>query len=109
MIDQIKKQYYTIGEVAELLSENASLIRYWHSQFEEIQPKKNRKGERIFTEKDIELLKNIHFLLKVKKMTIKGAKDIISGANLKSMEKERQMLEMLIKMRDFLLDLRNSL
>ena len=69
---EIKKKYYSIGEVSGQLSLNASLIRYWESEFEVLSPKKNKKGLRKYTEKDIEILKKIQSLLKDDGYTIEA-------------------------------------
>lgn len=106
--DEIKKQYYTIGEVSEKLDLPQSQIRFWETEFDEIKPKKNRKGNRMYTEKDIEILENIKFLLKIKKYTTKGAQEALK-ANKQGVSQERQMRETLIKMKDFLLNLKNIL
>jgi|TARA_B100000902_G_scaffold391868_1_gene443238 DNA-binding transcriptional MerR regulator len=71
---KILKKYYTIGEVAEKLELNTSLIRFWESEFEILNPKKNKKGLRKYTEKDIIILEKIYHLLKEKGFTIDGAK-----------------------------------
>lgn len=68
------KKYYSIGEVAEFLNVNTSLIRFWEKEFEQISPKKKKSGIRKFTTPDIEILQVIYSLLKEKKMTIVGAK-----------------------------------
>jgi DNA-binding transcriptional MerR regulator len=68
------KLYYSIGEVADMFGVNASLIRFWEKEFEVIKPKKNAKGNRKFTPKDIEVLKTIFDLVKVKGFTLEGAK-----------------------------------
>ena len=106
--DEIKKQYYTIGEVADKLGLTASLIRYWETEFKEIQPKKNRKGNRVYTEKDIQSLEMIKFLLKTKKHTIKGAQEILIEGVEKVM-KEKQIQETLLKIRGFLLEIQKML
>lgn len=106
--DGIKKQYYTIGEVSEMLDLPQSQIRFWETEFDEIKPKKNRKGNRMYTEKDIEVLENIKFLLKIKKYTTKGAQESLKS-NKQGVSQERQMRETLIKMKDFLLNLKNIL
>ncbi len=72
--DQLTKLYYSIGEVAEMFGVNTSLIRFWEKEFNMIQPKKNRKGNRMFTPKDIELLQVIYHLLRERGYTIEGAK-----------------------------------
>lgn len=68
------KLYYSIGEVAEAFHVNASLLRFWEKEFEEIQPKKNKKGNRMFTPADIKTLKLIYHLVKENGYTLEGAK-----------------------------------
>lgn len=72
--DTLTKLYYSIGEVAEMFDVNTSLIRFWEKEFKTIQPKKNKKGNRMFTPKDIEQLRVIYHLLKERGFTIEGAK-----------------------------------
>jgi len=69
---QIEKVYYTIGEVANMFDVNVSLIRFWEKEFDILKPQKNKKGNRLFTPKDIENLRLIYHLLKEKGMTLKG-------------------------------------
>ncbi|MCH8555735.1 MAG: MerR family transcriptional regulator [Schleiferiaceae bacterium] len=68
------KLYYTIGEVAEMFAVNTSLIRFWEKEFDVLQPKKNKKGNRLFTQKDILNLRIIYHLLKERGFTIEGAR-----------------------------------
>ena len=68
------KLYYSIGEVAEMFEVNASLIRFWEKEFSIIKPKKNNKGNRLFTVKDIENLQLIYHLVKERGYTLEGAK-----------------------------------
>lgn len=68
------KLYYTIGEVAKMFDVNTSLIRYWEKEFTIIKPKKNRKGNRLFTQKDIDNFHLIFHLVKERGMTLQGAK-----------------------------------
>jgi DNA-binding transcriptional MerR regulator len=70
---KIEKIFYSIGEVAEIISENQSLIRYWENHFDALKPHKNKKGTRLFTKEDIETIKLIHHLVKERGLTIKGA------------------------------------
>ena len=72
--ENLTKLYYSIGEVAEMFEVNTSLIRFWEKEFKTIQPKKNKKGNRMFTPKDIEQLRVIYHLLKERGFTIEGAK-----------------------------------
>ena len=69
-----KKIYYSIGEISEILNVNNSLIRFWEKEFEIIKPKKNSRGNRIFTKNDVQNISLIYHLLKEKKYTIEGAK-----------------------------------
>lgn len=66
--------YYTIGELADALGVNASLIRFWEKEFPAIKPKKNAKGNRRFSQKDIQLIEKIYFLVKERGFTLEGAK-----------------------------------
>jgi DNA-binding transcriptional MerR regulator len=101
------KLYYTIGEVAEMMNVNASLVRYWETEFSSIRPKKNRRGNRLFTAKDIEILKFIHYLVKGQGHTLEGAKKIIKQKD--SDEAGRyKTLNTLERIRTFLVELRNE-
>lgn len=71
---KIEKVVFTIGEVADLMQTSTSTIRYWENQFEELKPQKNKKGNRLFSKEDVELVKFIHHLVKERGLTIKGAK-----------------------------------
>lgn len=71
---EITKLYYSIGEVAEMFDVNPSLIRFWEKEFSGIKPKKNKKGNRLFTAKDIGVLKQIYQLVKEEGYTLEGAK-----------------------------------
>jgi len=68
------KLYYSIGEVARAFGVNASLIRFWEKEFDVISPKKNKKGNRYFTQQDIKNLKLIYHLVKERGYTLEGAK-----------------------------------
>lgn len=69
-----EKRYYGIGEVAKAFDVNTSLIRFWEKEFDVLQPKKNAKGNRKFTPEDIQNLKLIYHLVKVRGFTLDGAK-----------------------------------
>ena len=69
-----EKLYYSIGEVAEILGESTSLVRFWSDNFSEyVRPERNKKGNRRFTTSDVDNLKVIHHLVKERKMTLDGA------------------------------------
>jgi len=71
---KVQKLYYTIGEVAKMFEVNTSLIRFWEREFDEIKPKKNKKGNRLFTKDDIDLITEIYKLVKQNGFTLEGAK-----------------------------------
>ncbi|MBA3704750.1 MAG: MerR family transcriptional regulator [Bacteroidetes bacterium] len=68
------KLYYTIGEVSEMFQVNTSLIRFWEKEFDIIKPKKNKKGNRLFTPEDLDNFKVIYNLVKEQGLTLEGAK-----------------------------------
>jgi DNA-binding transcriptional MerR regulator len=102
-----KKQYYPIGEVATMFRENQSLIRYWETEFDILQPRKNRKGDRFFRPVDIKNLVLIYDLLRRRKFTIEGAKDYLKKN--KKAEEKFAMMQSLEKIKGFLLELKASL
>jgi DNA-binding transcriptional MerR regulator len=69
-----EKLYYSIGEVAKAFDVNSSLIRFWEKEFDEIQPKKNSKGNRKFTQEDLKTIDLIYHLVKERGFTLEGAK-----------------------------------
>ncbi len=103
---EIKKKYYSIGEVSDQLSLNASLIRYWESEFEVLSPKKNKKGLRKYTEKDIEILKKIQSLLKDDGYTIEGAKKHLKS---KVLNDEIKIISELENIKKKLIDLKRKI
>jgi len=102
-----QKQYYSIGEVALMFRENQSLIRYWETEFDILQPRKNRKGDRFFRPVDIKNLVLIYDLLRRRKFTIEGAKDYLKKD--KKAEEKFAMIQSLEKIRGFLLELKANL
>ncbi|MHB8580938.1 MAG: MerR family transcriptional regulator [Ignavibacteriaceae bacterium] len=74
----IKKLYYSISEVSKITEVEQYVLRYWETEFEELSPQKNRAGNRIYTNKDIQLILKIKTLLRDKKYTIEGAKKVLS-------------------------------
>lgn len=102
-----QKQYYSIGEVAAMFRENQSLIRYWETEFDILQPRKNRKGDRFFRPVDIKNLVMIYDLLRRRKFTIEGAKEYLR--NNKKAEEKFAMIQSLEKIKAFLLELKANL
>ena len=70
----LDKLYYTIGEVAEMFDVSRSLLRYWENEFSFLTPRKNRKGDRLFTKENIHQIQIIYNLVKVRGFTLEGAK-----------------------------------
>lgn len=74
----MKKLYYSIREICELLNEEQHTLRYWEKEFAELKPKKNRGGNRIYSSKDLLIIKLIKKLLREEKLSLKGAKEQLS-------------------------------
>jgi DNA-binding transcriptional MerR regulator len=96
------KQYYTMGEVSEMFKVNQSLLRYWETEFDILQPRKNKKGDRYFRPVDIKNLHLIYHLLRQRKYTIEGAKDFLR--NNKKAKERFEVIERLQQIRNFLLE-----
>ena len=79
------KRYYSIGEVAKAFDVNASLIRFWDNEFDILKPKKNAKGNRMFTPEDITNLQLIYHLVKERGFTLEGAKTHLKEEKQKSL------------------------
>ena len=75
----IKKLYYSIGEVSKLVGLKPYVLRYWETEFKQLTPPKNRAGNRTYRQKDIDLILKIKDLLHGKKFTIEGARSVISS------------------------------
>ena len=102
------KLYFSIGEAAEILDVNTSLIRFWEKEFIILKPKKNKKGNRQFTKEDIENLKMIHHLVKERGFTLQGAKEKLKKGK-KTTKKEVSIVESLENVKTFLLQLKKEL
>ena len=106
---EIEKRYFTIGEVASELGVATSLIRFWEREFSIIKPKKNRKGNRQFTQQDLKSVKLIYHLVKEKGYTLQGARDFIENGGQDSASDKMELIESLKRVRAFLSDLKNEL
>ena len=103
------KLYYTIGEVSEILGESSSLVRFWTNSFSRyLKPKRNAKGTRLYTQEEIEVLKQIHLLVKVQGMTLDGAAKKMSSDK-KAVDGKVKVLESLKSIREQLVEVRKSL
>ena len=105
---KIEKIFFNVGEVAEMIGENASLIRYWENQFDALKPHKNKKGTRLFTKDDIETVKLIHYLVKVRGLTLKGAKQKLKE-NRDETVNNFEIVERLQNIKKELIDIRDAL
>ena len=76
--DGIKKLYYSIGEVSERTELEQHVLRYWETEFDELSPRKNRAGRRVYTAEDIAAVERIQHLLRDEKYTIEGAKQVLA-------------------------------
>ncbi|HEX6333638.1 MAG TPA: MerR family transcriptional regulator [Flavisolibacter sp.] len=101
------KQYYSIGEVAEMFHVNTSQIRYWENEFDILEPRKNRKGDRYFRPVDIKNLELIHDLLRRRKFTVEGARDFLKKN--KQAREKHEMIQSLQKLQAFLVELKANL
>lgn len=105
---KIEKLFYSIGEVALLFDVNASLIRFWEKEFDILNPKKNKKGNRLFTPKDIENIKLIYHLVKERGYTLQGARDKLKD-NRDEVVNKVELIGSLNQIKGFLLDLKEHI
>jgi len=108
MEKEAKKLYFTIGEVSKKFNVNTSLIRYWEKEFTVIKPKKNKKGNRLFTKKDVDNFHLIYYLVKERGMTLKGARMKLKE-NKEDTLNNFEVVQSLKNIRGMLMDIRDSL
>ncbi len=106
MSDQIPKLYYTISEVCARTGLDAHVLRYWETEFPQLQPRKNRSGRRVYTQDDIAVVERIQRLLKEDKYTIEGARQRMEAAATGAAGAQR---EQLVALRAFLRGILESL
>lgn len=106
-----EKLFYTMGEVTEMLDVNASLIRYWGTQFPSIKPQRNRKGNRLFSPADVEQLKRIYHYVKERGMTLEGARKALKAERSTNAETNVniELLDRLYSLQSMLIAVRDSL
>ena len=98
-----------MGEVAQMLGENASAVRYWSNYFEQfVKPQRNAKGNRLYHPEDIETLRQIQYLLKNQGLTLEGARQRLKEDH-RTVERRVQVLDMLRQIREDLIQVRKSL
>ncbi|MDD3567924.1 MAG: MerR family transcriptional regulator [Bacteroidales bacterium] len=105
---KVEKLYYSIGEVANMFGVNTSLIRFWEKNFDVIKPKKNKKGNRLFTKADINNFKLIYHLVKEQRLTLEGARKKLAENkedtvnNFEAIESLKRVREMLLEVKEML-------
>ena len=102
------KLYHPIRQVAKWFGLPASQIRFWENQFEVLAPRKNRKGDRLFRFEDIQYLKTIYYLIRIRKYSIEGAREYLKENRIAA-DSNYQIIESLNNVKGFLLELRESL
>lgn len=104
----VKKVYYRIGEVAAIFDVNVSLIRFWENEFDVIKPFRNKKGNRFFTEADVENFHIIYHLVKERGYTLQGAKEKLKNKYAEVSE-NHQIVKTLQEIKAFLIELKEDL
>ena len=105
----MEKYFYTVGEVAEILGESTSLVRFWANEFPKfIRPQRNAKGNRLFSKDDVETFKHLHLLVKVEGLTLEGAAKRLRGER-KGVVNKAKVLESLKDIRQQLSEIRSEL
>lgn len=107
-VDLPEKRYYKIGEVAKAFGVNTSLIRFWEKEFDIIQPKKNAKGNRLFTQEDVANFKLIYHLVKERGFTLDGAKQKLKK-NPDKVVKNHEIISRLESIKAELVKIKNQL
>lgn len=103
-----EKRYYSIGELARAFNVNASLIRFWDKEFDVLKPKKNAKGNRMFTPEDVTNLQLIYHLVKERGFTLEGAKVHLKEGQKKTLDKF-EIIRKLEAIKTNLINLKNEL
>ncbi|MFP4663620.1 MAG: MerR family transcriptional regulator [Bacteroidales bacterium] len=106
--EKSEKLYYSIGEVADMFAVNTSLIRFWEKEFSVIKPHKNKRGQRMFTSKDIENFHKIYHLVKERGMTLNGAKSLMKNQP-ETTENKFQVVKTLKDIRQRLVHLKENI
>lgn len=106
--NEIEKRYYSIGEVADILQVNTSLIRFWEKEFDILKPKRNKKGNRLFSQKDLANLKLIFHLVKERGFTLEGAQSKLRQ-NREDTARNAEVVEKLKTIRQALTEIKKEL
>lgn len=103
-----EKRYYSIGEIAKAFDVNTSLIRFWEKEFDILKPRKNAKGNRMFTPDDLKNLQLIYHLVKEKGFTLDGAKEHLKNGKKKPLD-TMEIITKLQTIKQELLNIKNEL
>jgi DNA-binding transcriptional MerR regulator len=103
-----EKVYFSISEVAGMFNVNASLIRFWEKEFDVLKPHKNKKGNRLFTKKDVENIRIIYHLVKEQGFTLQGAKEKLKTDGNKT-TRNVEVVDTLNRLKTFLLEVKSEL
>ncbi len=109
MVETRKKRYYSISEVADMIGVKAHILRYWEGEFPSLRPRKNRAGNRAYTERDIKIVMRIKKLLYEEKFTIEGAKKHMKSAGHEINEQQIEIPFDKIMKRDEIKEIRKEL
>ncbi len=104
-----EKLFYTMGEVSEMFDVNPSLLRHWETQFGVLRPKRNKKGNRLYSPKDVETLKSIYHLVKERGMTLEGARRALKQQRPDAVSRDVELAERLQRIRAMLVEVREEL
>ncbi len=104
-----EKLFYSIGEVAEMFDVNASLIRFWEKEFTIIKPRKNAKGNRMFTKQDLDNFRLIYHLVKERGFTLQGAREKLKSGKIEEENTNVEIVRRLEAVKGFLLELKAEL
>lgn len=105
---KLEKIYFSIGEVAEMFDVNTSLIRFWEKEFDIIKPHKNKKGNRMFTQKDVDNFRIIYHLVKEEGLTLDGARRRLKNRKTDE-EINLEIVKSLVNIKNMLLEVKAAL
>ena len=108
MVNDPSKLYYSISEVSDMFRVNTSLIRFWEKEFDIIKPRKSAKGNRLFTQQDIDNIALVHHYVKERRLTLEGARQKIKQ-NRDDAEHTFQIVQSLKKIRAMLVELKDNM
>ncbi len=104
-----EKLYYTVGEIAAMLNESESLIRFWNKEFKNaLNPHRNKRGVRYFSKEEVEIYKRIYFLVRERGYTINGAREALKNSTTET-DDNFEVIKTLKTIRAFLVELKDEI